>query len=135
MLLLDTNALLWLSGGSERLGRKARAAIEAAVDEEAAAFSAMSVWEAAVLVKKGRYELGQPVESWRTDLLDAGLRETPLEGLAAALSVTLEGPGEDPADRFIAATSMRLGAQLVTSDERLLDWAARGRFQPIDARK
>ena len=33
-LLLDTNALLWLSGGSARLGSKARTAILAAIDKD-----------------------------------------------------------------------------------------------------
>jgi PIN domain nuclease of toxin-antitoxin system len=135
MLLLDTNALLWLSGGSERLGPVARAAIEAAVDDAAAAFSAISVWEAATLVRKGRYALGQTVEGWRADLIAAGLAEAPLEGLAAAMAGALTSLHDDPADRFIAATALRLGASLVTSDQRLLDWASRaGGAAGLDAR-
>lgn len=123
MLLLDTNALLWLSGGSARLGRKARAAIQAAIDQDKARFSAVSVWEVALLVRKGRYALGQPIELWRGDVLQAGIKEISLDGAMAALSASLDLP-DDPADRFIAATSVRLGAQLVTSDRRLIAWSA-----------
>lgn len=123
-LLLDTNALLWLSGGSERLGPVARGAIETAIDDGLAAFSAISVWEAAMLVRKGRYALGQSVEAWRADLLAAGLAEAPLEGLAAAMAGGFDALHEDPADRFILATAQRLGARLVTSDQRLMHWAA-----------
>lgn len=134
MLLLDTNALLWLSGGSERLGPNARLAIEAAIDDGAAAFSAISVWEVAMLVRKGRYTLGLPVDVWRCDLLAAGLAEAPLDGLAAGLASGLVALHEDPADRFIAATTLRLGAGLVTSDQRLIAWAnLAGAAPPIDA--
>jgi len=136
VLLLDTNALLWLSGGSADLGRKARAAIEAAIDRDEAGFSAISVWETATLVRKGRYTLGQSVEFWRGDLLDAGLKELALDGAAAALSASLTEMHEDPADRFIAATSVRIGAQLVTSDARLIAWSAtHAPARALDARK
>ncbi len=135
MLLLDTNALLWLSAGSERLGPIARASIEDAIDESAAAFSAISVWEAAMLVRKGRYTLGQPVAAWRTDLLDVGLTEAPLDGLTAALAGSYATIHEDPADRFIAATAIRMGAKLVTSDQRLILWTnSHGGSTALDAR-
>ncbi len=135
MLLLDTNALLWLSGGSDYLGRNARAAIQAEIDKNEANFSAISVWEVALLVRKGRYALGQPIELWRRDLLDAGIREIALDGAMAALSASLPDLPEDPADRFIAATSVRLGAQLVTSGARLIAWSAtHGPLPAMDAR-
>lgn len=87
-------------------------------------FSAVSAWEVALLVKKGRYALGQSVDLWRSDLIGAGLREVALDGAMAALSAALPDLHDDPADRFIAATSVRLGAQLVTSDKRLIAWSA-----------
>jgi PIN domain nuclease of toxin-antitoxin system len=136
MLLLDTNALLWLSGGSAKLGKMARTAVQAAVDNNVAAFSAVSVWEVAMLVRKGRHALGQPVELWRADLLDAGLKEAPLDGAIASLAVGLPDLHDDPADRFIAATSLRLGAQLVTSDRRLIAWArVHAPVRAMDARQ
>lgn len=135
MILLDTNALLWLTGGDERLGPRARAVIESGVDESKAVFSAISIWETAMLVARGRYALGQPVESWRADLIDNGLREAPLEGLAAAMAASMTGLPADPADRMIAATSARLSAALVTSDRTLIAWArTRGGPAPVDAR-
>jgi PIN domain nuclease of toxin-antitoxin system len=134
-LVLDTNALLWLSGGSDRLGPHAQRAIQSAIDAEDALFSAISVWETAMLVHKARYTLGQATEAWRADLLAVGLREAPLDGLVAALAVSLTGLSDDPADRFIAALSLRLGAKLVTSDAKLLAWAAHTRgAQAIDAK-
>lgn len=134
MLLLDTNALLWLSGGSENLGTGALTAIRDAIASERASFSAISVWETAVLVRTGRYALGQPVETWRADMIAAGLAEAPLDGVIAAIAGTWTDLHEDPADRFIAATAQRLAATLVTSDQKLLAWAARAGASAIDAR-
>ncbi len=135
-LLLDTNALLWLSSGSVRLGSRAGAAIEAAVSAGEAAFSAISVWETAMLVRMGRYGLDIPIDRWCADLIAAGLSELPLDAAAAGQAAELPGlHEEDPADRMIAATAMRLGAQLVTSDARLIAWFAKDGRQPaLDAR-
>jgi PIN domain nuclease of toxin-antitoxin system len=136
MLLLDTNALLWLSAGDQKLGSRALGEIERAVRINEAAFSAISVWEVAMLVDRNRYTLGQGVEDWRLDLIEAGLLEAPVDGRIAALSVTMRGLPADPADRLIAATSARLDARLVTADQRLLAWSKEvaGR-RAIDARK
>ena len=134
-LLLDTNALLWLSSGSVRLGLRAGAAIEAAVLAGEAAFSAISVWETAMLVRKGRYGLDIPIDRWCADLIAAGLSEVPLDAAAAGQAAELPDLHEGLADRMIAATAMRLGAQLVTSDARLIEWFAQGgRQSALDAR-
>lgn len=135
MLLLDTNALLWLSSGSERLGPQARTVIAAAVETGDVAFSAISVWETAMLIRKGRYALDVTINRWRADLIAAGLSEAPLDGAVAGRAAELSDLHEDPADRMIAATAMSLGAQLVTSDARLIDWfSAEGRQSALDAR-
>ena len=134
-LLLDTNVLLWISSGSERLGAHARLAIENAVATGEAAFSAISVWEAAMLVRKRRYAMSMSVERWRADLIGGGFAEAPLDGVAARLAAEFADLHADPADRMIAATAMSLSAQLVTSDARLIDWfSADGRRPALDAR-
>jgi PIN domain nuclease of toxin-antitoxin system len=134
-LLLDTNALLWLSSGSVQLGPRAGAVIEAAVSAGEAAFSAISVWETAMLVRKGRYALDIPIDRWCADLIAAGLVEVPLDAAAAGQAAGLLDLHEGLADRMIAATAMLLGAQLVTSDARLIEWFAQGgRTAALDAR-
>jgi len=135
-VLLDTNALLWLSSGSERLGAKARKAIESAIKRDEAQFSAVSIWETAVLISKGRYALDQTVDAWRLDLFDLGLKEVGLDVAMAALAVNLPDIPADPADRFIAATSLRLNTQLVTSDAHLIGWSAKhAPVRAMDARQ
>ncbi len=135
LLLLDTNALIWLSSGSGELGFTARDAIQAAIERDEAMFSAVSVWETALLIHKRRYVLDQTVDAWRSDLLELGLKETVLDGAIGALAVSLPNLHDDPADRFIVATSLRLGAQLVTSDARLIAWTrAHGPMAALDGR-
>jgi PIN domain nuclease of toxin-antitoxin system len=58
LVLLDTHAWVWLLNGSERLGPKAREAIQRSVDEEVVLVSAISPWEVAMLVSKGRLSRG-----------------------------------------------------------------------------
>lgn len=121
-MILDTNALLWFYEGSARLGLKAKASIIAALEEDAAGYSAISVWELAVLVRKGRYRLEESPLSWRARLVRDGFKEHPINGVIAAKSQTLEGLHDDPADRFIVATSMDTNQILCTADKKLLNW-------------
>jgi len=47
-------------------------------------------------------------------------------------SVALVEPEDDPADRFIVATAMAWGADLLTTDRTLLEW--NGPLPTVDAR-
>jgi PIN domain nuclease of toxin-antitoxin system len=86
-----------------------------------------------MLCAKGRLELPQATQSWRADLIAAGLVEFPVDGEIAVLAAELDGLHGDPADRFIAATAIQRGATLLTGDARLLAWKHRVKRQ--DARK
>ena len=104
------------------LGPQARALIENTWHSDVVAVSAISFWETALLANRGRIVLPVPAEAWRLDLLQAGLREIAVDGRVALLATRLEGLHRDPADRFIVATSLQLGATLVTADRQLLGW-------------
>ncbi len=133
MILLDTHALLWLDQGLPRLGPQARQAADRALREGCLAISAVSFWEAAVLVERGRVELDKPTEVWRRELLQSGLIEVPLDGRIAITAIGLPGLHGDPADLFIAATAIIKEARLITADRRLLNWS--GPLECLDARK
>ena len=75
-----------------------------------------------MLLQKGRIELPVSVEIWRRDLLQAGVREIPLDGGIALLATSLESEHRDPADRFIIATAIHHEALLVTADKIMLGW-------------
>jgi PIN domain nuclease of toxin-antitoxin system len=92
----------------------------------------VSFWEAAVLVDRDRVQLDRPTEVWRQELLRSGLIEVPLDGRIAIAAIGLPGPHSDPADLFIVATAIHIGATLVTADQKLLDWT--GSLRRLDAR-
>lgn len=136
-LLVDTHALIWLTDGSRKLGERSKAAIRQAYREDRATISAITPWEIALLVSKGRVTLGQDVLDWiDTVLAVPGLRLTPLEPEIAVESTRL--PIEmhpDPADRILVATARQLGATLVTADQELLNLSKKGHFRVMDASK
>ena len=133
MILLDTHTLLWLDSGDSKLGAQARERIDDALQEEELAASAISFWEIAMLLERGRIDLGLPPLLWRRDLLNAGLVEIPVSGEIGIAAATLESFHGDPADRLITATSVLREAQLFTADEKILRWP--GALERHDARR
>ena len=135
ILLLDTHALVWSVEDNPRLGVQAKRAINEAAREHRVAVSAISPWEIALLVSKGRLKLAADVMDWLCDALrKPGISLVPLEPEIAVASTRL--PFEmhaDPADRILVATARRLGATLVTADGALLELAIRGYFVALDA--
>jgi len=130
--LLDTHALVWLTEGSSRLGSAARRLADAALGEDQLAVSAISFWEVGMLQRKGRVALQQPPETWRSKLLELGLREVPVDGNIGIAAATMTDIHPDPADRIIVATASLAAATLITADDRILAWP--GALRTHDAR-
>ena len=135
LVLLDTHAWIWLLNGSARLGAKARKAIQRSMAEEAVLVSAISPWEVAMLVSKGRLVLDRDVDEWvKTALSLPGLRLEPISPEVAVTGTRLPGIiHSDPADRMIAATARHLGATLITADRLLLDYGKAGHLKTLNA--
>lgn len=132
-VLLDTHVVIWLTEESRRLGRKARRLADRALARDAIAVSAISFWEAAMLLQRGRIEITGSPEAWRRAVLDLGVEEIPVSGEIGILAAMLPSDfPQDPADRIIAATASIHGTTLLTADDRLLDWP--GRLARCDAR-
>lgn len=134
-VLLDTHVLVWLLNGDRTLARSAVATIEQAARESTVFVAAITPWEVAMLVAKGRLTLTLDVQEW----IDAALRQpgvalAPLDPAIAVASTRLPGTLHgDPADRLIVATARRLGALLITADDRLLTYGAAGHVAVLDA--
>jgi PIN domain nuclease of toxin-antitoxin system len=135
LLLLDTHTLVWSINEGPKLGKDAKESIRVAGDEGRVLVSAITPWEVALLVSKGRLTLEVDVMDWVRDaLMIPGLTLVPLEPEIAVASTRL--PWEmhaDPADRILVATARHLGATLVTADGALLEMARRGHFVGMDA--
>ena len=131
-VVLDTNALVWAFEGDKALGSRAARLIEQAVIDGIAHVSAISFWELALKIRKGKFGLATSITDWRAHVLRLGIREVPIDGTIGIAANELEDFHNDPADRLIVATALRLGASLATSDSRLLAW--KGPIVRIDTR-
>ena len=121
-VVLDTHAWLWWLSESERLSADAAAAI----DRAARVFiPAISVWEVATLVSRGRLILDRPLDVWlaqafahpRAVCADLTWRITARGGQLGA-----SGFHGDPADRLIVATALELGLPLISKDAQIHLW-------------
>jgi PIN domain nuclease of toxin-antitoxin system len=127
VILLDTHVAIWLNMNDAALGKKTRAMTAAALEGGQLAISAISFWEMALLIAKGRLRALDDAHEQRMLMMQAGIRELPLTGDIAILAVELENLHADPADRFIAATAIAHNATLITADETLLSWRSKVR--------
>ena len=132
MIVLDTQALVWLLFDDPRLGRQTHQVIDRNWQSGEAAVSAITFWEVAMLHDRGRLALLVDIGSWRMSLLEDGLVEVPVDGGIAVRAGLLQEMHGDPADRIIVATALE-GHRLVTADQRMLDWP--GSLSRLDARE
>ncbi|MEB3332610.1 MAG: type II toxin-antitoxin system VapC family toxin [Synechococcaceae cyanobacterium] len=129
MILLDTHVLIWWADGDRQ--RLSAAALEA-IDQEIERFrlpggtpgllvSAISCWEVAMLVSRGRLALSLDLERWLA-LLAAhpSVRLLPLDPAVAVAATRLPEPFHaDPADRFLVAQARALGIPLLSADGKI----------------
>jgi PIN domain nuclease of toxin-antitoxin system len=115
MLLLDSQALLWLLDDNPRLGPRARQAITSA---QGVYVSAATVWELTIKTMLGK--LSVPAD-FSKRLTAQGLE--PLSITAEHAEATRDFPElvrHDPFDRLLVAQASRAGLRLLTADQILL---------------
>src|SRR5580658_10296535 len=126
LLLLDTHCWIWAQLGLiQQLSRPALQSIKDAEREGNLRISVISIWELAMLEKRGRVALPMNVRTWVEQALSKpGIAVAPLTPEIAIESVHLPGAIHgDPADRILVATARVLGATLVTKDTQLLRYS------------
>lgn len=127
MIVLDTHALIWWVSEPKRVPAKARRLIDAAVAAaEPMGVSSISMWEVAMLVKHGRLALTMDTDVWiaHVEALPF-ITCIPVDNAVAVRAARLDGfEHRDPADRMIVATTLGLGATLLTADERIREYRA-----------
>ncbi|NLC22130.1 MAG: type II toxin-antitoxin system VapC family toxin [Halomonadaceae bacterium] len=123
MIVLDTHALLWWVNGDPQLSQSALKAIEQELQAEDGEIliSAITAWEIALLVEKGRLTLSMTTDDWLETVEEIeGVRFVAVDAATAVESTRL--PGEfhkDPADRMIVALARHYNAELVTADDKI----------------
>lgn len=121
MIVVDTHVIIWDALKPDMLSENAKKAIALANREDGIIFCEISLWEIAMLIKKGRVQ----VDSGYRRFIKLVLKSSNyiLQGITpeiAELSSTVRlGANKDPADRIIAATSIVKNAKLVTADNDL----------------
>ena len=132
MILLDTHALIWWAAGNHpRLSANALAAIDQEIESAGQPggspgllVSAISCWEVAMLVNRGRLALSLDVERWLALLAShPAVRLLGLDPAVAVAATRLPEPFHaDPADRFLVAQARELGIPLLSADNKILSY-------------
>jgi len=118
-LLLDTHIWLWSLLEPERLTSRVHTVLRDPGTE--IWLSPISIWEAILLVERGRITIAGDPRTWVREMVHAlPRREAPLTHDVAIMSRQIDLAHQDPADRFLAATALVFHLTLVTADERLL---------------
>ena len=124
-LLLDTHIWIWQATEPDRLKTRVAAAIENETNE--LWLSPVSIWELILLVRKGRIELDDDVETWISRALaQVTVHEAPLTNEVALEVSRFRFSHKDPADHFIAASAKVFDLTLVTADPRLIALRSQG---------
>lgn len=130
-VLLDTHVWIWSFDGSERLGKSAGDILEDPKTERWV--SAVSTLEIARLMAGKDLEISCSVSEW----IERAIHDLKLESQDVNHEIAIKAyqlPGSfhrDPADRQIVATAICLGLELMTADERILQYTG---VNTIDAR-
>lgn len=119
--LLDTHAWVWWNMTPKKLSGRVRSLIRSPSRYEELLLSAISPWEFAKLLEKGRLGISCDPEAWIREALEMPrLRLVPLSPVVAYRSTVLPSPfHDDLADQIIVATAREENATIVTSDERI----------------
>jgi PIN domain nuclease of toxin-antitoxin system len=120
VIALDTHAWVWWLTKPEKLGKKARRALEKA---DRIGVPAICVWEVAMKAHAGKLKFDRPYAAWIDQALagDGRVALLPLSPRVATTAVELQWDHQDPADRLIVATAQVHDCPLVTLDERIAD--------------
>jgi PIN domain nuclease of toxin-antitoxin system len=119
VILLDTHVMFWAVDDSKFLSRAAASAIRRARRQDGIAISAITIWELASLLARGRI-VGYGTVEASVKLLIEGVIVRPITPEIAALATQFPDDfSRDPADRIIGGTARAEGLTLVTRDESI----------------
>jgi len=124
MILLDTHVWLWWLHSPEQLSERSRTLLTIGENQNTLIVSAISVWEIALKYSTGKLPLPLSVNEWfALAKTRPGITIEPLDPLDAIASTQLPGDfHKDPADRMIVAFAYRRNIELITCDQKILNY-------------
>ena len=121
--LVDTHLVVWWMIDDRKLSRAHTRILERSERSgNAVGLSAMSLWEIAKLVERGRIELARSIDESLAELESSTLfMVLPLTSRISIESTRLGARfPSDPVDQIIAATARCHGLTMLTADERIV---------------
>lgn len=128
-VLFDTHLWLWWLTGAPQMKRQEREAIDRMAAVRLPFISSISMWEAEMLVSRGRLVPKEPFDLWiRRMTAPDTVRIIELDAdVIVSLHSLPQSFHGDPADRLIVATARAHGFTLATHDSSI----RRSRLAPI----
>lgn len=121
MILIDTHIWFWLLLENGPISKSVRSHFKQLSIDRKLCLSAISIWEASYLMRKGRIKVSMPFDHW--------IRSATSSDVVKVLPVSTEVIIEehllpesmhgDPADRIIVATALAFNCELATVDKNL----------------
>jgi PIN domain nuclease of toxin-antitoxin system len=119
LILIDTHALVWAVDDSKKLSRPAASALRRARSSGGIAISAITIWEIASILARGKVRAYGTFEASIQMFLD-GIAVRPITPEICALGAQFpDDYSHDPADRIIGGTARAEGLTLITHDEKI----------------
>ncbi len=132
-LLLDTCAIIWISGG-KKVAQEAENAISCTFDSNGSIYiSPFSAWELGMLMSRGRLPSSINERAMLERLIALnGVSYAEMNADVLINASYLPGPiHKDPADRIIIATAREYGMTILTRDQKILDYADQGHVNAL----
>jgi PIN domain nuclease of toxin-antitoxin system len=122
VVLVDTHVVVWLAFEEEKVSKAARHAIRMARREaQGTAICDFTLLELAMLLGRGRIQVGQGLESFLQDV-ESRFVTLPITAKVCAQSIHFPATyPKDPGDRLIGATALVNGIPLITADRAIRD--------------
>jgi PIN domain nuclease of toxin-antitoxin system len=113
-LLIDSHALLWWFGSTDKLSSRARDALKSPANR--VYVSAAVAWELAIKVNLGKLDASELLSDLPRVLFEKGFRRLAISMDHALRAGTLPRHHSDPFDRMLIAQAQALAFAIVSAD-------------------